>query len=344
VSDALQTLGSPETQERRVRPRQPVSFSSVQIEHDNGGVILNVSERGLAMRVVRSAADDPLLQMRFQIAQSNHWVETKARIAWLDASKATAGVEFIDLPYEGRIRIRRWISSIVQSKAPANEGHVAEDQSQTAIIRDPIVVVRSATETRVAESSSESSADESMEPAATENAGRWKGSPIALSYGKQYSREIGSRERTIDARKSDRRIRIWVVAALLLSTFIIVVAFHLQTTASNHQAKELPVAEKGPELPANGSANPTRPSASPNLPLDASGFVLQVGAMKHEENADALVASLRKKNFPAFSYQRGANDFYRVVVGPYPDADSASKVKEELRKQDFDAIRVPWNP
>jgi len=81
-----------------------------------------------------------------------------------------------------------------------------------------------------------------------------------------------------------------------------------------------------------------------NLSERASGFVLQVGAMKHEENADSLMASLKKKNFPAFSYQRGANDFYRVVVGPYRDAESAATIQEELRKQGLTAIRKQWNP
>jgi cell division septation protein DedD len=350
VSDAIQTLESPKTTERRVRPRQQVSFSNrfsfsaVQLEHDNGGVILNISERGLAMRVVGSVADDPFLLMRFQIAQSNNWVETKARIVWLEASKATAGVEFIDLPYEGRIRIRRWISSIVQSEAAANVGHVVEDQNQTAINRDPIVVLPSAAETPVAERVSESSAPETEAPAATENAGRRKASPVALSYGKQYSREIESRERTIDVRKSGRQNWIWVLSALLLSTLMIFVAFHMRMIASNRHARELAVVAKRPALLANSSANPPKASVSPDLPWDRAGFVLQVGAMTHEDNADRLAESLRKRNFPAFVFQRGTDRFFRVVVGPYPDADSTSKVKEELRKQDLDAIRVQWNP
>ena len=68
------------------------------------------------------------------------------------------------------------------------------------------------------------------------------------------------------------------------------------------------------------------------------------GAMTHEENAMALADSLHQNNFPAFVSRRGTDHFYRVVVGPYSDVDSALRVKEQLKKAGFDAFRTPWNP
>jgi cell division septation protein DedD len=70
--------------------------------------------------------------------------------------------------------------------------------------------------------------------------------------------------------------------------------------------------------------------------------MLQVGAMAHKENADALVQALQRRNFPVFVSQ-GADRFYRVVVGPYTDVDSTLRAKEELKEQGFASIRTPRN-
>jgi cell division septation protein DedD len=78
--------------------------------------------------------------------------------------------------------------------------------------------------------------------------------------------------------------------------------------------------------------------------LDRPGFVLQVGAMAREENADAPAESLRQKKFPVIVSRSGTGRFYRVVVGPYGDVDFTLRVKEQLKKQGFDAFRTPWNP
>jgi cell division septation protein DedD len=67
--------------------------------------------------------------------------------------------------------------------------------------------------------------------------------------------------------------------------------------------------------PKNLTVNP--------IPLsNRSGFVLQVGAMTHKENAEALAEALQRRNFPAFVSRREADGFYRVVVGPCTDVDS----------------------
>jgi HlyD family secretion protein len=76
---------------------------------------------------------------------------------------------------------------------------------------------------------------------------------------------------------------------------------------------------------------------APAAPAKLGGFVLQVGAMTHRENADALVASLRGKNFPAFVLARDGDRFYRVDVGPYPDVANARIAKNELKDGGFGA-------
>jgi SPOR domain/PilZ domain len=373
LSDAFQAVSNPETSERRFHPRRQVLFSRVQLENDNGGIVLNVSERGLAMRVVRSLPNDSLSEMRFQLSQSNTWIETRARITWIDASKTTAGVEFVGLPYAGQIRLKRWIASLVQSGAPVKEGQLAknieverspvllqseaavpvpeskvagfitEDQSQSVTAEDPPAVLHSPAENRGAETVSEGPAAEILELPAAENSGYRIGSPIALFYGKQYSREIGSRERTIGSRKSARWIRLSLAAVLLLSA-LGYLAFHLRMITRSRQTPELTVSARVLELPENNSTGPAKPSADSRPPSIGKSFVLQVGAMTHKDNADRLAESLRKKNFPAFVSHNTTDRFYYVIVGPYPDVHSTSTAREALKKENVDAIREQSNP
>ena len=117
--------------------RQRVLLSCLQLKDDNGGIVLDISEQGLAMQAVKSLGDDAYTRLRFQLSQSNYWVETQGRIAWISASKQTAGVEFIDLSYESLIFIRNWISSIASPNASEQEtaipGSVALTKSAPAL-------------------------------------------------------------------------------------------------------------------------------------------------------------------------------------------------------------------
>ena len=78
------------------------------------------------------------------------------------------------------------------------------------------------------------------------------------------------------------------------------------------------------------------------VPAISSGLVLQVGAMKMEGNATALMQDLRKKKFTAFVYKHGNDNLYRVGVGPFGDRDSSAKVKSELEKNGYTAITAKW--
>ena len=64
--------------------------------------------------------------------------------------------------------------------------------------------------------------------------------------------------------------------------------------------------------------------------------------MRVENNASALVQDLKKKKFPAFVYQHGKDNLYRVGVGPYGDKDSSSRVKSELEKDGYKTITSKW--
>jgi len=126
----LQPAVNSQGSERRFHPRQQVLYSLMLLGNDNGGVVLNISETGLAMSAVRSLTDD-LLHMRFQLSETNTWIEAQGRIAWTNASKQTVGVQFVGLPYEGRKRIKRWLASIDRLSEPAKENPPVEGIAPT---------------------------------------------------------------------------------------------------------------------------------------------------------------------------------------------------------------------
>lgn len=100
-------------------------------------------------------------------------------------------------------------------------------------------------------------------------------------------------------------------------------------------------------MPAANPSETTRPVAETTvlaggIPTMNSGVVLQVGAMKMEGNATALMQDLKKKKFSAFVYRHGNDNLYRVGVGPFGDKDASAKVKSELQKNGYTAITAKW--
>src|SRR5579863_8852903 len=124
--------------------------------------------------------------------------------------------------------------------------------------------------------------------------------------------------------------------------------------SSNAATLEIPPSATGhtspvmtPRTVAPFPSETTRPVAETTVlaggsPSMSSGVVLQVGAMKMEGNATALMQDLKKKKFSAFVYRHGNDNLYRVGVGPFGDKDASAKVKSELQKNGYTAITAKW--
>ena len=98
--------------ERRIYARrQTSSLAYVDLGEDNGGLVLNMSEGGMAVHAAVMLADDQLPKIRFQLPQSQDWIESAAQVTWTGDSRKNAGIEFVGLPEEARAQIRNWLSS-----------------------------------------------------------------------------------------------------------------------------------------------------------------------------------------------------------------------------------------
>lgn len=102
---------SPQTPNRRSHERQTIrSLAYIELDEGNGGIVLNISEDGMAVQAVMGLVEDHLPNMRFQLSNSKTWVETGGQIVWKSESRKTAGLQFVGLPEEARNQIREWIS------------------------------------------------------------------------------------------------------------------------------------------------------------------------------------------------------------------------------------------
>jgi len=87
------------------------SLSYIDLGNATGGIVLNISEGGLAVHSAVALTPRELPSIRFQLPNSPDWVSAAGDIAWLDASRKEAGVRFATLPDNARTRIREWIAS-----------------------------------------------------------------------------------------------------------------------------------------------------------------------------------------------------------------------------------------
>lgn len=114
-----------------------------------------------------------------------------------------------------------------------------------------------------------------------------------------------------------------------------------------------PVEDQQATAPAVAAQNPpTAVDASPPAPVpenkatatDATavpvlnGYYVQVAAVSKQEDADALVDALKKKQYPAFSANASPDKLYHVQVGPYAEVKDAEAMRAKLVSDGYNPI------
>jgi len=104
-----------------------------------------------------------------------------------------------------------------------------------------------------------------------------------------------------------------------------------------------PTSKDAKAQPAPATAVASAPEMPPNAATDAAsaavGYYVQVAAVSRQEDAEALVDALKKKQYPAFSANNASVDkFYHVQVGPYGDLKDAEAMKVRLISDGYNPI------
>lgn len=91
--------------------------------------------------------------------------------------------------------------------------------------------------------------------------------------------------------------------------------------------------------PAAGSQASDANTQGPSTVLPTSAYFVQVAAVTKQEDADALVDALKKKDYPAFvAAQAKTDNFFHVQVGPYSDVKDAEAMRTRLIADGYSPI------
>ena len=109
-------------------------------------------------------------------------------------------------------------------------------------------------------------------------------------------------------------------------------------TPQDFEARQRPPNCTGPNGGRTGRGCGRRRDRGDNATTPASYYV-QVAAVSRQEDADALVEALKKKQYPAFTANNtSADKFYRVQVGPYADLKEAEAMRARLISDGYNPI------
>jgi cell division septation protein DedD len=333
-------------QHQRLVPNAPLFIS---LDDSKSGLLLDLCEGGLAVASLVPRTLDEVVSLAFDLPESIGRIEAKAKITWTRDSGHLTGVHFVELDDASHQQLSEWISTGTNLRlAPLQEAV------------EPVIVTRStyAQVDAIPEDTRDKDAvdlRESMREA----------EPVIETELEGKNPEPSLTVERERAGKSRYTVELFL-AVVVLSSALIFLGYQMGTTGASRQSREVtsapkvteassnsevvsaaalpePVATTAP-APARTTARtpaPTR-TANPTGPSMDSGVVLQVGAMKVEDNAAAMAQELRKKKFPAVVFRHGNDKLYRVAVGPYSDADSTAKVKEQLEKEGFKPLLQRW--
>jgi len=107
--------------DRRQESRKvPDRFAFLQVEGDDGGTVLDVSERGLRFETFGPVCETGQIHFWFSL-NLREQIEAWGEVAWLNAAKKCGGLRFLRLSEEGRAQIREWISQPALRAAPDEE-------------------------------------------------------------------------------------------------------------------------------------------------------------------------------------------------------------------------------
>ena len=92
--------------------------------------------------------------------------------------------------------------------------------------------------------------------------------------------------------------------------------------------------------PVDSSSNATSsaaPSDATAAPAPSSNYYVQVAAVTKQEDADALVDALKKKQYAAFSTSLG-DKLIHIQVGPFSDIKEAETTRAKLVGDGYNPI------
>jgi cell division septation protein DedD len=99
------------------------------------------------------------------------------------------------------------------------------------------------------------------------------------------------------------------------------------------QEAEPAKAAKASAEPIKGKNEAKAAAVAPN-----GSFTVQVAAVRHQEDAEALLGALRKKEYPVFLASATSDALFHVQVGPFISQKEAESMRARLAGDGYNAI------
>ena len=121
-------------------------------------------------------------------------------------------------------------------------------------------------------------------------------------------------------------------------------SFYKSVEQKDANAELTPAADAKPDTaaaPADAAVTsaPAANAADPTTTLPTSAYLVQVAAVSKQEDGDALVDALKRKQYPAFiAVPIPADKLYHVQVGPFSDIKDAEAMRARLIADGYSPI------
>jgi DedD protein len=103
------------------------------------------------------------------------------------------------------------------------------------------------------------------------------------------------------------------------------------TPASDTKPDSVNASASASSINSSSTQSAAANTSDPSTTLPTSGYFVQVAAVSKQDDADALVDALKKKQYPAFvAAASSADKFFHVQVGPYSDVKEAEAMRTRL--------------
>ncbi|MGA8144147.1 MAG: TonB family protein [Candidatus Acidiferrales bacterium] len=138
------------------------SITYVEVCDKFGGLILNISEGGIAVQMAEKLSGSVFARMRFQLRKSDEWIEAAGKVAWERASTKEAGIKFINLSEQARNQIKKWILAEASvQELPKLHGRFDVVRESNRATNEPV----QQNEKKVAPSQADAESDEALKVA-----------------------------------------------------------------------------------------------------------------------------------------------------------------------------------
>ena len=326
-------------EQRRTSLRKaPERLTYINLQSGYAGIVRDISDGGLRFRVI-----DPLQeseQVHFWFVANFSRIGGTGNLVWMDETKQTGGLQFTQLSEESREQIRSWLREsnlrpgIGEDSTPDVAATGASPLSNQS---DQCIVPAVASEPSSRPTHLQSAISVSTRPVSRPPIPRWnisKRSALAL-----LETHFGAKNRS----------SLKAVYAVILAMMIAALSYvyfrgagelrnwlgrrpfeHGQAQASRQVVPQPPRVTTPGSTAMNAVRSPSSKSLAPR-----EAFVIQVSAVLTEADTRMLIESLRQNGFPAFVRNATVDEFYRVLVGPYQDRESARIALHELERAGY---------